>query len=151
MPGMKFVHSFQSMRFSEWSKAWNLRYMAVVSTYRSAFGDNFCHPRGSGLPAERMPWDRSDSGIPWRRCVAPHGIEAPPAMWTPFRKKDARTRQDAGAKNTRAFYWQGKKRVLLKYIFLNSKLDTLDSFHNDGTVFTIASKKQSIKKVKEKI
>ena len=44
---------------------------------------------------------------------------------------------------------RAKKRVFLKYINLNSKLDILDNFPKDGTIFPTASKK-SIKKLKAK-
>ena len=34
-----------------------------------------------------------------------------------------------------------KKGVFLKYLLLNSKLDILDNFRNDGTIFPTGSKK----------
>ena len=38
----------------------------------------------------------------------------------------------------------------MKYFLLNSKLDILDNFPNDGTIFPTTSKKKSIKKLKAK-
>ena len=42
---------------------------------------------------------------------------------------------------SREYVVVGLKSVFLKYLFLNSKLDILDNFPNDGTVFPTASKK----------
>ena len=42
-------------------------------------------------------------------------------------------------------WWYGKKSVFLKYLLLNGKLGILDNFHNDGTVFSPASKKTNQK------
>ena len=42
---------------------------------------------------------------------------------------------------SREYVVVGKKSVFLKNLLLNSKLDILDNFANDGTVFPTASKK----------
>ena len=43
-----------------------------------------------------------------------------------------------------------KKSVFLKYLNLNSKLDILDNFPNDGTIFQTTSKRNQSKSSRQK-